>query len=91
MIYKSENFETYFVNKNKNLMEQIKSWKTTIIGVILMTGAIILYVLDKPIEASMCLANSIGFFMAKDYSVTGVGKSAITESEIETLQKRNLN
>ena len=71
-------------------MLDIKSWKTTIIGVILLAGAIILFLNDRPLEASICLTNSIGMFVAKDSTVTGVGSAAKTEHEIDkAIQTKN--
>lgn len=68
------------------MFDHLKSWKTTIIGVILLLFGVILFSIDKPIEGSMCVASSLGFFAAKDSTVTGVGDNAKTESEITTAK-----
>lgn len=71
-------------------MDQIKSWKTTIIGFILLIAGVYLLVIGKTVEGGICLTSSLGFFAAKDSTVTGVGSSAITEHEIsQELQNKN--
>lgn len=69
--------------KIKKKMFDIKSWKTTLIGVILLLAAIALFYFGQPVEAGICLTASLGFFSAKDSTVTGTGKDAKTANELE--------
>lgn len=64
-------------------MFDIKSWKTTLTGVILLIAAGVLFYLGQPVEAGICLTAAIGFFSSKDSTVTGVGKDAKTKNELD--------
>lgn len=67
----------------------MKNPKTNLFGIILMIFTIILFLINRPVEAGIVLSVAITCFIAKDSTTTGVGKDSITESEIEKLRQRN--
>lgn len=48
-----------------------KSWKTTISGAMLCAFAIVLFIIEKPIEGGLAAMAGIGLLSAKDGDVTG--------------------
>ncbi len=72
------------------MFEKLKSWKTTITGIVLCIFSLILFSQDRPLEAGIVLTAGVGLLAAKDSTVTGVGSSAVTESEIKKdLSQKN--
>lgn len=61
----------------------MKSWKTTVIGILLLAGAIALFFIKREIEGGIVITIALGFLSAKDANVTGVGDDAKTLKEIK--------
>jgi hypothetical protein len=60
----------------------LRNWKTTVSGAILLLGGIVLFCINRPIEGSMCVVAGVGLFNAKDATTTGVGENSKTLHEI---------
>jgi hypothetical protein len=64
----------------------MKNWRTTVAGVVFAIGTALVSSeepLLRQIGSTMVAASGLlGFFFAKDKSVTGVGSNARTESEL---------
>jgi hypothetical protein len=56
---------------------------TTIPGALLFVGGIILFIIDRPVEAALAVTSGIGLLMSKASNVTGVGDDAKTKKQIE--------
>jgi len=67
----------------------MKNWKTNLFGIAILLIAVLLFKMERPVEASACILTACGFFNTKDNTTTGVGKDSMTESEIEKLRQRN--
>ncbi len=60
----------------------LRNWKTTVSGTILILGGIVLYCINQPVEASICVVAGVGLLTAKDSTTTGVGENSKTLHEI---------
>lgn len=60
----------------------MKSWKTTICGLILIAAGIVFITLKETAYAVMSIPAGIGLLAAKDSTVTGVGEDKKSLKEI---------